>query len=177
MIHSEQTRIEEVINLFLKELCSRDDLLVSPRSKDFFALKGYNFTSMLPPKYIQKFYSSIIEEEIFVAGIDIDYEGSICLLWLNSKGAVSNFGRIWNILQKTYLGAFDIYYIKKKDSLLPEFKKIYSRQTEEKVTDGKYVKLENHHKFYLSMHSGKLLVYKFCSKFKEVEVLLLEINK
>ena len=137
---------------------------------------------MLPPKFIQKFYSSIVEEEIYVAGLNMDYENEICLVYLNSSGPVSNFGRIWSILQKNYLGAFDIYKINKKDTVLPEFQRVFNVATEEKITDAKYVKIGEFHKIYLSFHSGKILYYIFSNDFKKKQtkftyVLKEPINK
>lgn len=159
--------LEAPINQFLAELCSREDLLYSLRVLTFFGLeKSLRLGSLLPPKFVQKFYSSIVEEEIYIAGLDLNYDQGVCLLFLSCSGPTSNFGRIWSLLQKTYLGAFDIYRIDRKDSVLPEFKKIFSTATEEKITSACYLPTTVDHKFYLSMHSGKMLIYSFTPNFK-----------
>ena len=128
---------------------------------------------MLPPKFIQKFYCNISIEELYLAGFDIDFDSNILVLFLNSSGAFSNFGRIWTILQRNVLGGLEIYYIDKKTSVLPQYKRLFNVTTEEKITFAKYVKSKKKkkHEFYFSLHSGKILKYSFDPKFKSKKVI------
>jgi hypothetical protein len=83
------------------------------------------------------------------------------------------------MMQKTYLGGFEIYHINKKNSMLPQYTRLFSIATEEKITSAKYIKKGSgdnlQHLFYFSMHSGKLLKYSFAKNFKTKVVRRVEV--
>ena len=149
--------ISKCLESFFDEISLRDDIISNHKIQDFFKIIELKYTSMQPPKYLLKICSELANDEITIQDFDYDYANGVYVIALSGKGAISNLGRIWSIMQKNVLGGLEIYKgATDHVNTLPNFMKLLEKTFEAKILSCALQITEAFIDIYLAQNTGKL---------------------